>query len=128
MGDLKWMTQIRRGTLELCILSILARGRRYGYDIVQALSSADGLVIPEGTIYPLLSRLRNEGLVVAEWQASPQGPKRKYYTLTDQGHARLEGMRLEWERFVAEVDRIIDAETSDAPEVEDEDGRSEGES
>ncbi len=109
MDDEKWMTQIRRGALELCLLSILARGRRYGYDIVQALAQADGLVIREGTIYPLLNRLKHEGLVDAEWQASPQGPKRKYYTLTEAGERRLATMRSEWRRFAAEVDGLLDA-------------------
>ncbi|MCB0218012.1 MAG: PadR family transcriptional regulator [Caldilineae bacterium] len=105
--DAKWMTQIRRGALELCILSILGRGKRYGYDIVQALTEADGLVIGEGTIYPLLNRLKHEGLVDAEWQSSPQGPQRKYYTLTPKGETRLMRMRDEWQRFATDVERLL---------------------
>ena len=106
-GDEKWMAQMRRGSLELCILAILSRGRRYGYDIVQALSGDEGLVIKEGTIYPLLNRLRNEGLVDAEWQPSPQGPKRKYYTLTESGQERLAAMRSEWRRFARDVEGLL---------------------
>ncbi len=106
-GDGKWMAQMRRGSLELCILAILSRGTRYGYDIVQALSGAEGLVIKEGTIYPLLNRLRNEGLVDAEWQPSPQGPKRKYYRLTDEGERRLITMRRQWQGFADDVERIL---------------------
>jgi len=107
IDDQKWMAQMRRGSLELCILAILSRGKRYGYDIVHALAESDGLVIKEGTIYPLLNRLKAEGLVDAEWRPSPQGPARKYYTLTPKGEGALEAMRGEWCRFSAAVQRIL---------------------
>ncbi len=106
--DEKWMAQIRRGALELCILAILSRGKRYGYDIAHALSGAEDPVIKEGTIYPLLNRLKSEGLILAEWQLSPQGPQRKYYTLTTAGAERLAAMRAEWRSFAAAVDRLIE--------------------
>lgn len=106
-GDEKWMAQLRRGSLDLCLLAILSRGTRYGYDIVQALSGEGGLVIKEGTIYPLLSRLRGEGLVAAEWRPSPQGPKRRYYRLTEAGERHLVAMRTEWRGFAADVERIL---------------------
>lgn len=108
--DDKWMAQMRRGSLELCVLAILARGRRYGYDIVQALSGADGFIIKEGTIYPLLNRLRAEGLVDAEWQPSPQGPDRKYYALTRRGEARLSAVRAQWRIFADDIARILEGE------------------
>lgn len=107
-GDEKWMAQIRKGSFELCLLAILSRGMRYGYDIVQALSGEGGLVIKEGTIYPLLGRLRSEGLVDAEWRPSPQGPRRKYYRLTPEGERRLAEMRLEWRGFADDVERILE--------------------
>jgi PadR family transcriptional regulator PadR len=107
MDDEKWMAQMRRGSLELCILAILSRGQRYGYDIVQALSDAEGLVIKEGTIYPLLNRLKAEGLVHAEWQPSPEGPARKYYTLTSAGDAALAQLRQQWRRFAEDMERIL---------------------
>lgn len=106
--DAKWMAQMRRGSLELCILAILSRGTRYGYGIVQALSGSEGLVIKEGTIYPLLNRLRGEGLIDAEWRPSPQGPKRKYYRLTEEGELRLAAMREQWQTFAEDVGRIVD--------------------
>lgn len=106
--DDKWMAQMRRGSLELCVLAILAHGRRYGYDIVQALSGADGFIIKEGTIYPLLNRLRSEGLVDAEWQPSPQGPDRKYYSLTGAGEARLSAVRSQWRVFADDIARILE--------------------
>jgi PadR family transcriptional regulator PadR len=108
MDDEKWMAQMRRGSLELCILAILSHGQRYGYDIVQALQGSGGLVIKEGTIYPLLNRLKSEGLVDAEWRPSPQGPARKYYTLTTRGEETLARMREQWFRFSAALARILE--------------------
>jgi len=119
--DEKWMAQIRRGALELCILAILARGKRYGYDIVHALTGAEGLVIKEGTIYPLLNRLKGEGLIDAEWQPSPQGPDRKYYTLTERGRRQLAVMRAQWRHFAGEVAQIIGTDDRD-DEAEEEGG------
>lgn len=110
----KWQAQLRRGTLDLCLLAILARGTRYGYDIVQALSIDEGLVIKEGTIYPILNRLSSDGLVAAEWRPSPQGPQRKYYRLTPAGEARLARLRAEWRAFVDDVERLLRAEEGDA--------------
>lgn len=103
----KWQAQMRRGTLDLCLLAILSHGTRYGYDIVQALSSGGGLVIKEGTIYPVLNRLAGEGLVAAEWRPSPQGPQRKYYRLTDAGRERLAHLRAEWRAFVDDVEGLL---------------------
>jgi PadR family transcriptional regulator PadR len=113
--DDKWLAQMRRGSLELCILAILDHGRRYGYDIVQALSHSEGLVIKEGTIYPLLNRLEGEGLVSSEWQPSPEGPARRYYTLTDVGRDRLPQMRAQWLRFADDVRRILESAAADTP-------------
>jgi PadR family transcriptional regulator PadR len=98
---------MHRGSLELCVLAILARGTRYGYDIVQELAGGDALAIKEGTIYPLLNRLQSERLVTSAWQPSPAGPARKYYTLTDAGEARLAELRNRWDRFAADVERIV---------------------
>ena len=106
--DDKWMAQIRRGALELCVLALLARRRRYGYDLVQALTHLQGLVLKEGTIYPLLNRLQGEGLVKSEWQPSPEGPARRYYTLTSEGEARLAAMREQWSGFTSEVETILE--------------------
>jgi PadR family transcriptional regulator PadR len=107
----KWVAQMRRGSLELCVLAILQRGQRYGYDIVQALAGGQGLVMKEGTIYPLLNRMMNEGLVDARWQPSPEGPARKYYTLTAAGQERLQSMREEWRRFATDVSRLLEGTT-----------------
>jgi PadR family transcriptional regulator len=79
------ITQLRRGTLEYCVLALLRDQARYGFDLVRTLAEADGLVTSEGTIYPLLGRLRRDGLVTTSWHESPSGPPRRY-ELTPAGH------------------------------------------
>src|ERR671914_280358 len=93
------LTQMRRGTLQYCVLALLATQERYGFDLVRALAEMDGMVTSEGTIYPLLSRLRRDGLVDSTWRESPPGPPRRYYRLTRSGRAALERFRSEWGRF-----------------------------
>jgi PadR family transcriptional regulator PadR len=99
---------MRRGTLQYCVLSLLADEERYGFDLVRGLGETDGMVTSEGTIYPLLSRLRRDGLVESTWQESPAGPPRRYYRLTDSGRGALEGFRLEWRRFRDAVDHFVE--------------------
>jgi len=102
------VAQMRRGTLQYCVLSLLADEERYGFDLVRGLAEMDGMVTSEGTIYPLLSRLRRDGLVESTWQESPSGPPRRYYRLTDAGRAALETFRLEWRRFRDAVDNFVE--------------------
>jgi PadR family transcriptional regulator PadR len=80
-----WTVQVRKGVLELCILNALAEQERYGYELVKTLVTVPGLGVTEGTLYPLLSRLRVSGLVTARLEESPEGPARKYYSLTKEG-------------------------------------------
>lgn len=87
-----WTVQVRKGLLELCILNALAGGERYGYELVRSLTQAPGLGTTEGTLYPLLSRLRVQGLVTTRLEESPEGPARKYYALTPQGETLRERM------------------------------------
>jgi PadR family transcriptional regulator PadR len=91
-----WTTQLRKGLLELSVLAALREERRYGYDLVQRLSQIPGLVIREGTVYPLLNRLKKEGFVRSELEESSEGPARKYYRLTQAGEEALQWMREEW--------------------------------
>ena len=102
------LAQMRRGTLQYCVLSLLENEERYGFDLVRGLAEMDGMVTSEGTIYPLLSRLRRDGLVETTWQESPTGPPRRYYRLTTAGQAALEGFRLEWRRFRDAVDHFVE--------------------
>lgn len=100
------VTQLRRGVLEHCVLALLQDEERYGYDLVTELSAA-GLLASEGTIYPLLSRLRKDELVETSWQESPSGPPRRYYSLTGQGRAALRDFTRSWTDFRASVDQIL---------------------
>jgi PadR family transcriptional regulator PadR len=102
------LAQMRRGTLQYCVLSLLQSEERYGFDLVRGLAAMDGMVTSEGTIYPLLSRLRRDGLVESTWQESSTGPPRRYYRLTTAGKAALEGFRLEWRRFRDAVDHFVE--------------------
>jgi PadR family transcriptional regulator PadR len=88
-------SQMRKGMLEYCILLLLKRQAAYASDIIQQLKEADLLVV-EGTLYPLLTRLKKDGLLAYEWQESTQGPPRKYYCLTDSGHQFLDELDKAW--------------------------------
>ncbi|MEU4197631.1 PadR family transcriptional regulator [Kribbella sp. NPDC026611] len=103
----KVFTQLRRGTLEYCVLALLQGEPRYGFELVKALGEVDGLVTTEGTIYPLLARLRREGLVETTWQESESGPPRRYYTSTADGSRALADFTADWERFRTSVDAIL---------------------
>ena len=102
------ITQMRRGTLQYCVLALLAEQERYGFDLVRALAEVDGMVTTEGTIYPLLSRLRRDGLVESTWRESPTGPPRRYYRLTKAGRASLGAFIREWSRFRDAVDTFVE--------------------
>lgn len=103
------LSQLRRGALEYCVLALLEGRERYGYDLVADLSQA-GLVASEGTVYPLLSRLRREDLVQTTWRDSPGGPPRRYYLLTPAGASALADFRVAWRTFAASVTTILDGE------------------
>src|SRR5882762_2154459 len=100
------LAQMRKGTLQYCVLALLADEERYGFDLVRALAETDGMVTSEGTIYPLLSRLRRDGLVETSWQESTAGPPRRYYRLTAAGDAALAEFIREWGRFSDAVDHF----------------------
>jgi PadR family transcriptional regulator PadR len=104
----KVLSQLRRGTVEYCVLALLRDGERYGFELVRELSDVDGLVTSEGTIYPLLARLRKEQLVTTFWQESESGPPRRYYRLTRAGHSALADFSAEWSRFRDSVDAILE--------------------
>lgn len=107
-----WTTQLRKGLLELCVLAALRGTRMYGYDIVKRLSAVDGLVIGEGTIYPILSRFKKEGLVDTTLAESSEGPARKYYQLTARGRALLATMLKAWAEVRTGIDTVTAVEPS----------------
>ena len=97
--------QMRKGILEYCILSILSRGEAYPSEILESLESVKLLVV-EGTLYPLLTRLKNMELLSYRWEESTSGPPRKYYHITDQGKAFLEELDKTWNELQQAVQKI----------------------
>jgi PadR family transcriptional regulator, regulatory protein PadR len=87
-----WTVQVRKGILEMCILTALKDRERYGYDLVKSLVGVPGLGVTEGTVYPLLSRLRKNGMITSRLEESSEGPARKYYSLTDEGRDAITSM------------------------------------
>lgn len=98
--------QMRKGILEFCILHIISRGEVYASDMLEELTSAKIMVV-EGTLYPLLTRLRKAGLVDYKWVESQSGPPRKYYTLTKDGKEFLSGLDQTWAELVNSTKKII---------------------
>jgi PadR family transcriptional regulator PadR len=98
---------MRRGAIEYCVLALVRNEERYGFELVRELAAADGLVTSEGTVYPLLTRLRQEGLVETTWRESNQGPPRRYYRITRDGKRALETFLGQWERFRDAVDQLL---------------------
>jgi len=94
--------QMRKGFLEFCILLVIAKGKIYSSDIIRKLTDADLLVV-EGTLYPILSRLKSQSLVQYSWEESPSGPPRKYYTLTAKGQHTLAQLDVTWEQLRTSV-------------------------
>jgi len=103
----KWEVQLRKGCLELAILAALWEGRLYGLEILRVLESNSELIVSEGTIYPLLTRLKALGLVESEWVESDSGHPRKYYVLTPAGRDRAREMSTIWEKFSLSLGRLL---------------------
>ena len=97
--------QMRKGILEYCILHIISRGEVYASDMIEELTAAKMIVV-EGTLYPLLTRLKNAGLLEYKWVESKSGPPRKYYTLTAMGKKFLQGLSETWEDLVLSAQKI----------------------
>lgn len=95
--------QMRKGILEYCILAILSRGDSYAPRIIAELKAAEMIVV-EGTLYPILTRQKNAGLLTYRWEESPQGPPRKYYTLTEKGREALRTLDQAWIEMVQQID------------------------
>lgn len=97
--------QMRKGLLEYCILAIISRNDAYASSIISELKDAEMIVV-EGTLYPILTRLKNQGLLSYRWEESPQGPPRKYYSITDKGRTFLEQLDLAWNELVSQIGYI----------------------
>ena len=110
-------SQLKRGTLELCALSVVNRGDCYGYELVNRISEC--MEVTEGTIYPLMKRIRDSGLIESYIVESPEGPPRKYYRITDAGKRELGRLSEEWFEFTASVNELLRGETKESPKGEE---------
>lgn len=103
--------QMRKGILEFCILSILSRKEAYPSDIIEELKQAK-LIVVEGTLYPLLTRLKNEGLLTYNWIESVSGPPRKYYSLTEDGIKFKDELKSTWDDLSQAIEKITTTQTN----------------
>ncbi|NUM56064.1 MAG: PadR family transcriptional regulator [Candidatus Hydrogenedentes bacterium] len=101
-----WSTQLRKGLVEFCILNMLSQQELYGYDLVKRLTAQPGLAIADGSVYPLLSRMRKVGLVVTRLEESPNGPARKYYALTPEGRRCWAMMNAHWDELARGIESL----------------------
>ncbi|MBO4625349.1 MAG: PadR family transcriptional regulator [Bacteroidales bacterium] len=100
--------QMRKGVLEYCILCILSNKEAYASSILEELKAV-GMLVVEGTLYPLLIRQKNQGLLSYRWEESPQGPPRKYYVITEKGRAQLADMDAAWQEMVQSIETLKNA-------------------
>jgi PadR family transcriptional regulator, regulatory protein PadR len=105
------LVNLRRGTIEYCVLAMVRDEPRYALDLARDLADAE-LLTSEGTLYPLLSRLRRDGLVTTSWVESPSGPPRRYYRTTAAGTRALAGFSGHWTAFRDAVDRVLGKESA----------------
>jgi len=104
-----WEAQLRKGCLELAILTSLWKEALYGLDILRALHTRGRMEVAEGTLYPILNRLRLDGLVTSEWREAGTGHPRKYYTLTEPGRAKTMNMVAAWKAFSSQMNELVSA-------------------
>lgn len=102
----KWKSQVKKGTLAFVVLNILDGKEYYGYELLEQVKLRAQIEMAEGTLYPLMNRLKKENLVTAKWVEQPSGIPRKYYTLTNDGIATLEQMRLFWKQLETSIKTI----------------------
>jgi PadR family transcriptional regulator len=104
----KWQSQVRKGMLDFVILTFLARKEFYGYELIKAIKEVAEINISEGTIYPLLNRLKKDESISAKWVEMETGIPRKYYHITDRGKLVLEGMKESWKKFRLTIDGLME--------------------
>ncbi len=107
------VAQMRRGVLPYCVLAMLREKEWYGFELVRAMASIDGMVTGEGTVYPLLARLRRQGLVETSWQESATGPPRRYYRLAQAGREALADFAGSWRQLRDSVDELLASSPED---------------
>jgi PadR family transcriptional regulator PadR len=103
-----WVTQLRKGLMEFCILNLLKHGESYGYEVLQSLQDIEELVVSDSTVYPILSRLRKDGYLKIRVAPSLEGPPRRYFSLTTLGHQRVQEMNDYWCRLNEAIEHLKD--------------------
>src|SRR5690242_2953164 len=110
MAEKPWTTELKKGTVQLGILALLAEGRRYGFEIIEELKGKTGgyLDLKEGTLYPALHRMEKQGLLVSQWVIQEGGgAPRKYYSITPAGLQALDDGRVQWDQMVAGLGGVL---------------------
>lgn len=110
MGEKPWTTELKKGTVQLGILALLAEGRRYGFELIEELKGRTGgyLDLKEGTLYPALHRMEKQGLLVSQWVIQEAGGSpRKYYSITPEGVRSLDDARTQWTSMVAGLEGVL---------------------
>jgi PadR family transcriptional regulator PadR len=102
-----WVTQVRKGLVEFCVLAALRDGEAYGYEILRRLGEAEPLAITESTVYPVLARLSKDGLLAVRAAPSPAGPPRRYYRLTADGRRHFAEMQSTWKELNASLNQLV---------------------
>jgi len=103
----QWITQFRKGLVELCVMAVLRDEEAYGYQIVERLRTVPGLEVTESTVYPVLARLARDRSVTVRTAPSPAGPARRYYRLSESGRRRLQEMIGHWQAIQHSVNQLI---------------------
>jgi PadR family transcriptional regulator PadR len=114
----RWEAQLRKGAVEMAALASLWQGRLYGLEIIRYLETHSQMALAEGTIYPVLNRLKAEGLLTSEWVEAEAGHPRKYYAITDTGRDRLRGMAKAWTSFATGLSRLLEPVLNEKEKVQ----------
>ena len=114
----RWMSQLRKGLVEFCVIGAMGDSEAYGYQVVQRLAAAEGLAVSESTVYPILARLTKDKLVSVRAANSPSGPPRRYYRLTQDGHTRLAEMGAHWTGICGAIDALVKGDGHGRQELE----------
>ena len=104
----KWESQVKKGMLEFIILIFLSKREFYGYELIKTIKDIAEINVTEGTIYPLLNRLKKDNLITSRWMEMETGIPRKYYQITDKGETILSGMKSAWEKFTRSIDQLTE--------------------
>jgi PadR family transcriptional regulator PadR len=107
----EWLRELKKGSIQLCILAVLSSKKKYGFQIIKELREQSGgyYDLKEGTLYPALHRLEKRGYLKSEWVTQKSGMPRKYYSLTDRGKKAFSEVKVEWKKMVKSLDDVLEA-------------------